>query len=70
LVTAATSVRTRTIVGAALVTNSGAATVSGAARGLPTREQSCDQSPSADRRSSTRGVASQVNSFSERPKCP
>ena len=36
----------------------------------PSREQPQDQSPRADRRSSTRGVASQVNSFSDRPKWP
>ena len=37
---------------------------------LPSGERSRAQSPKAVRRSSTRGVASHVNSFSERPKCP
>ncbi len=34
----------------------------------PSGERSLDQSPNSVRRSSTRGVASHVNSFSERPK--
>ncbi len=39
-------------------------------RQLPSGERGGAQSPSAARRSSTRGVASHVNSLSDRPKCP
>ena len=45
-------------------------TITATGRRLPSGERSGAQSPKAARRSSTRGVASHVNSFSERPKWP
>ena len=49
---------------------SGTSRVPALVTGGPSGEPATRQSPSAARRSSTRGVASQVNSLSERPKWP